>query len=108
MSTHCLQHLTRPLAREIVRQNTPGPEPGLLASGLVPVLAVVRSIVDCRQVIVSKLSAAVQAMAQREEAGAEDASSEGGALFTYIIGKGNGVVRTCFHCVGGAPARAFA
>ena len=50
-------------------------------------LDVVRSIIDCRQVLVSKLSAAVQALAQREAAGAEDASSEGGALIKYIIGR---------------------
>ena len=66
----------------------PGDVPEFMAADLLPALEVVTSIVLCRQVSVSRLSAAVAKLEESAERQGDDASSSGCALFHFLLGKG--------------------
>ena len=66
----------------------PGDVPEFMAAGFLPALEVVTSIVLCRQVLVSRLSAALAKLEESAEGQGDDASSSGCALFQFLLGKG--------------------
>ena len=68
-----------------------------MAAGFLPALEVATSIVLCRQVPVSRVSSALQPLescAELEEVGGAHTTC-GGALFQFLLGKGQGKAFSC-------------